>query len=362
VPGDLFHLPDNADHQQTFEYNGSWQTWLKPLGISMVQFLCIGPGGGGGGGCTGATSTARGGGGAGCAGAVTCGLFPAAFLPDTLYVLAGAGGTSGPAGTLGGASLCSAVTHAPGSIVTMNQFLIAAGGGSGGGAGTASGGAGGGSTPGALTYTSGGTYSCPLGPLGNLTSYPPVAGGAGGNASGTAGGIPGSFTSIVTSGCGGGAASAANIDYGGGASYGLTSYGPNPPIPGGTALGGNGGNGYALRVPMFFLAGAGGGGYSAGTGGAGGNGAYGCGGGGGGGGITGGAGGTGGGGLCIVTCWLQRVTSMFPVHLTGPSPIRYRPVVCSDTGLPHWPPCPASLPGCCPPPPPRPRSPLGTRP
>ena len=86
MPGDLFHLPDNADHQQTFEYNGTWQTWLKPLGITMVHLFALSSGAGGGGGYSAGGATAAGGGGGGSGASTASLLVPAAFLPDTLYI------------------------------------------------------------------------------------------------------------------------------------------------------------------------------------------------------------------------------------------------------------------------------------
>ena len=89
---DLFHLPDNAVNQQWFYYTGEFRMWSKPSGVTMLHILAIGGGAGGGGGFSAGAATQAGGGSAGVTASVVTALVPMSFVPDTLYVLVGAGG------------------------------------------------------------------------------------------------------------------------------------------------------------------------------------------------------------------------------------------------------------------------------
>jgi hypothetical protein len=312
MPGDMFGLPDNADHQQTFNYSAgaagapaNGQCWLKPRGITMVHMFLVASGGGGGGGLSGATSTTRGGGGGGGGGNVASLLIPAIFLPSMLYVFVAAGGAGGAASTTGGSGAATTVGYLP--ALTQVQSLITTGGTPvGGTAGNTTGNAAGGTGASAaaistylLAGAAFGIYS--FGPAGNNGDT-----GIGGSA------YTANLFQPCSGGAGGGTASASNLDTtgdtirvqylaNGGNSYYINSNG--------AAAGTNGANGMALNPgggqpgPILWTGGNGGGSLAAGTGGAGGNGAIGCGGGGGGGGITGGAGGAGGPGLVVISAF-----------------------------------------------------------
>jgi hypothetical protein len=287
---DEWHLPDNSRAVQQFNYTGTWQTWTKPRGITMIHILAIGGGGGGGNGYTGVTSTIRGGGSGGSAGGQIMVLGVASLLPDLLYVNVGAGS----AGAASGASEAANGGETYVSFYPSSVYVwIAAAGGDGGDPGTSSGGGAG--PPGASASVAG-----PPLMMSTAVSSSSNAGAVGGT-NGTLGVI--SFNSQISMpGNGGGGAFSTNADQAGGS---IASYLPflAANVSGGTTPGGAGSNGFAIAKPMLFLGGAGGGSYAAGTGGAGGNGATGCGGGGGGGGLTGGAGGNGGNGLVVITCW-----------------------------------------------------------
>jgi hypothetical protein len=120
---------------------------------------------------------------------------------------------------------------------------------------------------------------------------------------------------MVTGGGGGGGTPTGNTNFTGGAivaaPYTYQNNAGTGFIPAGASGGGNGGDGYGINLPLYFMldrignlffsGGAGGGtNGAAGTGGSGGWGGWGSGGGGGGGGVTGGAGGRGGGGFVII--------------------------------------------------------------
>jgi len=107
----------------------TWQSWIKPRGISMVQILLLG--GGGGASVAGAASTAAGGGGGGSS-AQSIALFPAAFLPDVLSISVGVGGAGGSGGS-GGSGIASYVSVIENT--TVNHLLMQATGGTGGGDG-----------------------------------------------------------------------------------------------------------------------------------------------------------------------------------------------------------------------------------
>lgn len=117
-----FHLPDQREKRfwvygVTSGSNG-WQTWHKPSGISFVMITVFGGGGGGGGG-TGAKTltppaTNMPGAGGGGGGGSTSTMYPAALIPDTLYILVGSGGRGGSgaaSGSTGGTAQIGALTY-----------------------------------------------------------------------------------------------------------------------------------------------------------------------------------------------------------------------------------------------------------
>ena len=94
---DFFGIPDspNVDVQRFFGPATAgltqWETWRKPRGCKMVYMIGVGGGSSGGVGVN--TGTTSGGGAGGGSGAQSSLLIPAMFVPDILYVQAGAGGT-----------------------------------------------------------------------------------------------------------------------------------------------------------------------------------------------------------------------------------------------------------------------------
>jgi hypothetical protein len=314
---DLFGLPDNAEHQQTFGFVGGtyagsgsatavFQPWNKPRGISMVHILALTSGAGGGGGCSGATATQRGGGGSGCAGPFSNLLIPAFVLPDTLFVFVPAGGNGGAANLGGSVGDYSLVSINPSYEGGNNYGIIlrsAASAGFGGNPGTA--------TNGGVAGSGGSVaqYQAMLSYAGQFQGGASAAGSAGHATGSPFSQNPSAWSVFLGPASGGAGCTTGNVDSAGG---GLNGVGTTTPwvmpwnvngFPGGAAGGGNGMNGFTFRSPLIFCGGQGGGSFSAGQGGNGGNGAIGCGGGGGGGGITGGIGGAGGPGLIVVTCW-----------------------------------------------------------
>jgi len=288
VPGDLFHLPDNADHYQVFNTPGSTVVWTKPLGISMVYVFAQSSGGGGGGGYSG---TICGGGGGGASGPASAWLVPAAMVPDFIYLVIPAGGTAGAAGGNGGSGgIVYGWTYpVTGGLVLFQSAAGTAGQGS---AGTASAGGSLGSPASGVTAAN---YL--FGQLGFANSIPGIAGTAGGWPSSTGN----SATAPAFQGGTGGGGSSTSSNNAGGAFSGTTALSMFP--QGSAGANGNGPNGVTIRSPMLFTGGLGAGSNYNGTGYTGGNGAPGCGGGGGGAGTTGGAGGQGGPGFAIITCW-----------------------------------------------------------
>jgi hypothetical protein len=294
---DLFHVPDNARSQQWFGYEGIWQTWSKPRGITMAHFLVLGSGAGGGAGCTGITLTQRGGGSAGADGTLVSLIIPAVFLPDALFILVAAGGAGGAAGN-GGTGAVSQVAvwvgTSPALLVASSANASGAGAGligtnAAGGAASA-----GNAVPVVSAFT--------LAGLGLMTGVQGTGGQAGAATGSPAAAGQGAVIGISS---GGGGCTTGNVDGAGGAlnTVTLAAFSIAANIPGGAVGGGRGSDGITVRAPMAFIGATGGGANSAGTGGAGGNGATGGGGAGGGGGITGGAGGNGGNGLVVVTCF-----------------------------------------------------------
>lgn len=334
---DVLNLPTNPRVNQQIFYAGATvaanttaaKTWIKPRGVSFVQFFVLGGGAGGGSGVFGTASTAAGGGGGG-SGAQTNILFPAWALPDTLYMSVGYGGAGGNGvtalgpGLIGSAGIASYVSLYPLITPTLNTLFCFSNGGA---AGTAATGAtaGGAGAAGAITTL----VNCPLAAKGISSGLASAANTSLAGQSGTAGGTTGVGTALafpttglrVTGGTGGGGCPAINTN--GNAGGALTTPVTTPAniyppqigglvTPGVTANGNPGSNGFNALAQMLFFYGGTGGSSSAGNGGiggAGGAGYYGCGGGGGGGCIggtladTSGAGGRGGDGLIIATAW-----------------------------------------------------------
>jgi hypothetical protein len=81
---------------QVFSTAGT-ATWTKPTGATVVEVLCVQPGGGGGAGATAATSTIRQGGGGGAGGIASSRTYRASTLSSTETVVVGAGGAGGAA-------------------------------------------------------------------------------------------------------------------------------------------------------------------------------------------------------------------------------------------------------------------------
>ncbi|CAB4159257.1 hypothetical protein UFOVP736_16 [uncultured Caudovirales phage] len=157
------------------------QSWTKPEGAKMFQYIVIGGGGGGGAGRRGLANTDRFGGGGGGAGAISMSLISATLLPSPITITVGAGGaggvnsansTNGQSGGAGGASFFGTLTAA---------------GGTGGNGGTNAGGGGGSSTNnGCMIFAtsatragggSGNTWSTVTTPAGGLNN--PTGGGGG---------------------------------------------------------------------------------------------------------------------------------------------------------------------------------------
>jgi hypothetical protein len=294
---DLFDIPNLANRIQVFQTSTSgaaWQTWQKPRNCKFVYIYTIGGGGGGAGGQAG-TGTNRVGGAGGGSAAITRGYFPAAMIPDTLYVLVGAGGLGGASNGIGIAGSATYVSMYANAAVGNN--LIFANNGSNGTLSSVAGGAGG------TLFNLNSAYIAGIMTFGSGRGEPGAVGGT--NTGGNGGNITPSI--FLTGGAGGGGASSAGVSGNGG---NILSSGIVQQINGGTAGGIIfGESGYASQIPSIntstrlqtiFTGGAGGAANATGIGGAGGNGAYGCGGGGGGAGTTGGRGGRGGDGLVIV--------------------------------------------------------------
>jgi len=267
-----------------------WQVWKKPRGARWIHLLGVGGGGGGGTGIN--TTTTSGGGAGGSSGGQTTVMIPAMFVPDTLYIQAGAGGAGvTTSGGLGTAGTITYVCIEPYSTIGPAGTLLLAQGGT--------------STTVAATSTTGGTVPTPsaaningmcLAGRGFYTLLAGQVGAAGANAGATGANITPPTTGLMVTGGGG-----AGGTNGSGAPAGSiiaitgtlgTDFFPLP-ISGGTQNGtgssvpsGAGQSGFASRNFLFNFGGAAGGGATdtaGGTAGAGGDGAPGSGGGGGGG-------------------------------------------------------------------------------
>ena len=320
---DLSHIQSQyGSNVQLFTANSvaagvTWQTWVKPRGISMVHIILLGGGGAGSAGWNGAASTAGGGGGGGSS-AQAIGLFPAAFLPDTLYISVGVGGV-GVVSATGTNGIASYVAVKP--LTTLNYLLLQANGGSAPASRPA------GVTPGVAG--AGGTVTtatnAPLAGLGLLgwnstAANISLAGQSGGTGTSSAVTLP-TTGLLVTGGAGGAALGALNATGAPGGVITVPAGGFFYPAtatmtaaPATNSQGAAGSNGISFLNKMFYhfggtgggAAGLGAAGSTSAAGGAGGAGGIGCGGGGGGAGFTGatnGPGGNGGDGICIITCW-----------------------------------------------------------
>jgi hypothetical protein len=268
-----------------------WQVWKKPRGVKWIYLLGVGGGGGGGTGVN--TATTSGGGAGGSSGGQSSVMIPAMFVPDTLYIQAGAGGAGATtSGGLGTAGTITYVCISPYTTIAPAGTLLLASGGT--------------STTSAATSTTGGTVP---GAVANATlvgmclagrGFSTLLGGQVGAQGATAGAtganiIPPTTGLMVTGGGGGGGTNASGANAGSiNAITGTlgTDFFPLP-ISGGTQNGtgssvpsGDGQSGFASRNFLFNFGGAGGGGATdtaGGTAGRGGDGAPGCGGGAGGG-------------------------------------------------------------------------------
>jgi hypothetical protein len=280
-----------------------------PPNLLYAEVVAVGAGGGGGSGRRGLGNSSRGGGAGGTGGGLARGLFTAAQLAGGITYNVGTGGAGGAApttdNTVGNAG-------ANGGDTNFGSLLVAKGGvgGNGGTTNTQTTG----STPSLIT-----AYTPNIFPL-SLASNISGAGNVAANGQDAA--QNGMNESINNSGAGGGGVNTAGTERTGGA--GGRMYRADgtlsAAISGGTAGGGNGGNGSDDVALQLFLSettpsntvglgtsGAGGGGNQTGGGGRGGDGGRGAGGGGAGGGLngsTGGRGGNGGNGFILIKEYL----------------------------------------------------------
>lgn len=296
-----------------------WQTWNRPRGTAMTQFILVGAGGGGGNSVVGAASTAAGGGGGsgGCVHIVT--VFNR-LLPETMF-LSIAGPTPNRSVASVGTNFGSyiATTIAQGVAPQPWDTLVFSNSGNSGGAatGATAGPSGTAGTTTAITnalLSGQGTYSTYLAGVAGIIGGTTVAGGA----------LTLPITGIWCTGGtgGGGLPAAATAGSAGGLITGIanTRFFPNNIVggTGGTITPTAGGNGISspangLWKSMIVTVGGTGGGScglsatpTGAAGGAGGTGGLGSGGGGGGGGFTGATasnGGFGGAGYCIAVSW-----------------------------------------------------------
>jgi hypothetical protein len=270
-----------------------WQTWRKPRGARWIHMIGVGGGGGGGTGIN--TTTTSGGGAGGSSGGQTTVMIPAMFVPDTLYIQAGAGGagatTSGGLGTAGTITYVCIEPYQT-AIGPAGTLLLATGGTVTTAAATSTAG---GTAPGAVAAaTLGGMCLAGRGFYTLLAGQVGVAGGASN--------LVGSFLTLpttglmVTGGVGGGGAPGVGGGNGGAGIFAITGalgedFFPAQSVPGGTGATGStpataASAGFSSRNNLFNFGGTGGGGASTTAGGvasAGGDGAPGSGGGGGGG-------------------------------------------------------------------------------
>lgn len=310
-------LPETLDTNiQIFMPSASaatnWHTWLKPRNATMMNIFALSGGGGGGGGFADIAGNARGGGGGGGSSGIMRVTIPLAFIPDVLYVQAGAGGLGvRSGGGVAGSGLLSYVSVAP-STNTMDVLCISgavAPTGGGTGTGAAAGGAG---VAGTIPTLALSVLGHTLGHVGTLLAG--QVGFAGGVQTGAVGGA-GSFalTGIPTMGGTGGAGVTTTLFDGGlitATATGTFISDRRPQVATGAGVTGASG-GYLGPMssvnPFWSYCGMGGAAGNAVEGGNGGSGGPGSGGGGGAGGIAGGGlngrGGDGGPGMVVITCW-----------------------------------------------------------
>lgn len=176
-----------------------WIPFSIPTGYKNISITCIGAGGGGGGAYNANTLTRAGGAGGG-SGAITTVTYPLKFIPPTIYLQPGIGGSGGASGATGAAGTTGGNTYVSLSRSQTNASLLsfAQGGGGGGGASSAT----------AATAGTGGTIatvaSVPYAVFGNPTFIAGVNGGAGGaGTTGTPSNVTAMASSIVTGGAGG---------------------------------------------------------------------------------------------------------------------------------------------------------------
>ena len=256
-----------------------WKTWTKPRGAKFVYIIAVG--GGASGGCSVNTAVTGGGGPGGGSGAQSNLFIPAMFLPDILYIQAGAGGQQ-PAtlvsAALGVAGTITYVAFEPFTTLAAQLTVLFASPATATTAATTTTGGTGGTAAVIATIA-----NMPLAGRGAYQFFAGQAGTAGGT-SGPTSGVAQTYPTtglMVMGGTGGGGASNGGTAPGG-AITGV-GFGDNyPSITGGTVSGGSGSAGIILKP--FQLTGGTGGGATGGTAsspaGSGGNGAPGCGGGG----------------------------------------------------------------------------------
>jgi len=259
-----FPTPQGANYQE-FYGGGTNRDWVKPRGASMVRMLLIGAGGGG----SSRTAGPSGGG----SGGVTSWVGPAIFVPDTLKIYLGKGGTGGAIGANanGVAGEDSVISYGTYSLIEADN--------------------------GGAASTVGGTAAAAKANnyFGASGIYTSIAGQAGANAGLN---VTASTTTFLCGGAGGSGSTVAA----GGKCFGQYGY---PDVLSGTGgTGAVGGSGYFLTQPIILSRGGAGGAGSTVDGGSGGDGGIGCGGGGGGYGNTRvGAGGKGGDGAAFIWAW-----------------------------------------------------------
>ena len=303
---DLQNLPTQKFTQVFYAGGTAWQTWQKPHSASIVAIMAIGGGGGGGSGPTqlngGGGANVAGGGGGGSS-AYAYALFPAMYLPDTLYIQVGYGGAGAPSGlstAAGSAGSLSYISSTPGSTFISDLILASGNAAPGGGAASGAGG------------SAGTVFTLATSTISQMAMVSGAAGAIGGAGNAGAAGTSITPTLILSPGAGGGGKNTTATLFDGGS---VAAYGPAPSVTAGaragssSAVGSDGQNGVVWLLnpdkPLFFTGGSGGGAANANQGGRGGNGGYGCGGGGGGNGSNSvggaGGGGKGGDGLVIIT-------------------------------------------------------------
>lgn len=294
---DVLHLPKPQngyiDYFPGFSATdgGQWEIWEKPRGISFIKIITIGGGGAGAGG-----SGLNAGGGGGSSGGQSTLMIPATFLPDRLYISAGAGGSggAGATGNTGGAGTTGSGSYV--SIAPSNAAIYTlcyANGGNPGVGGAQ------GAAPGVATIAT----ALQAG-QGNFSAFNGQAGGFRGITTTVGASITYPVTGILISGGagGGGSASAGGVITAPASQTATYSIFQTATAASGATDGSAGVENFSL---LLSSGGGGGGGGVLATGGAGGKGGFGSGGGGGGCGSTGtgGAGGAGGPGLVIISCW-----------------------------------------------------------